>query len=415
MEEPPSPEEREPPIATSRDYVTILAIPNRRNGPEDLTVRGWCTIPVVTGTARDPAGWDQAWSRGRLSLRNRLERLRAKGFHIGQSALAAGAAWFVAGDVLGHDTPFFAPVAAVVSLGTSYSQRHRRVAEVTVGVAVGIFIADLLVLLIGTGFLQMTLIVALSMTTAILLDAGGLLLIQATVQSIVVAALVPAPGQAFVRWTDALIGGAVALAAATIVPAAPLRRPRDQAAKVLTKVAFLLRGAARAIDVQDPDATLALLRDARQTDVLVDELRTAADEGASVVRSSPFRFRHRGSVRKVGELVEPLDLALRNTRVLVRRAAVAAYRGDRLPADYVRLCAELADAVARELRDDRSPVAVQQRLVAVGEATSDVERSHDLSGEVILAQLRSIIADLLRVTGMTPLEATDAIPPLRRG
>jgi uncharacterized membrane protein YgaE (UPF0421/DUF939 family) len=262
----------------------------------------------------------------------------------------------------------------------------------------------------------MALIVALAMCTALLLDAGGLFLTQAAVQSIVVAALLPAPGQALVRWTDALIGGAVALAAATIVPAAPLRRPRDQAARILSKVAFLLRGAARAIEVRDADATLALLRDARQTDVLVDELRVAADEGASVVRSSPFRFRHRGEVRKVGELVEPLDLALRNTRVVVRRVAVAAYRGDRLPPAYARLCRELADAVeevAEELREDRMPVAVQGRLVELAAATSEVRRSADLSAEVVLAQLRSIIADLLRVTGMGPLESTDAIPPLR--
>jgi len=61
----------------------------------------------------------------------------------------------IAKDVLGHDTPFFAPIAAVVSLGTSDGQRLRRVAEVAVGVAVGVFVADLLVILIGTGWWQL--------------------------------------------------------------------------------------------------------------------------------------------------------------------------------------------------------------------------------------------------------------------
>jgi uncharacterized membrane protein YgaE (UPF0421/DUF939 family) len=364
----------------------------------------------------EPVTWDMVWSRGRLSVRSRLERLRAKRFHIAQSAVAAGVAWWLAGSVLGHDTPFFAPVAAVVSLGTSYSQRHRRVAEVMLGVALGVALADLLVVAIGNGPLQMTLIVALAMSSALLLDAGGLFVTQAAVQSIIVAALVPAPGQAFVRWTDALIGGAVALAAATVVPAAPLRRPRDQAARVLDKVASLLRGAARCIDDGDVAATLDLLKDARSTDVLMEELRVAADEGMSVVRSSPFRFRHRGAVRKVAELVEPLDLALRDTRVLVRRVAVAAYRGDRLPSAYARLCEELAEAVhaaAEELRADRTAVGVRDRLVRLGAETSQVERTTDLSGEVVLAQLRSLIADLLRMTGMGPLESTDAIPPLR--
>ena len=34
--------------------------------------------------------------------------------------------------------------------------------------------------------------------------------------------------------------------------------------------------------------------------------------------------------------------------------------------------------------------------------------------EVVLAQIRSAIADLLLLTGMDALEATDALPPVRR-
>ncbi len=58
--------------------------------------------------------------------------------------------------------------------------------------------------------------------------------------------------------------------------------------------------------------------------------------------------------------------------------------------------------------------AAQPALVAVGIATSEVERGADLSSEVVLAQLRAIIADLLLLTGMDSFEATDAIPPVRR-
>lgn len=365
----------------------------------------------------ESALWDAVWSRGRLSARARVARLRSKGWLVGQAALAAGVAWFIARDVLGHQTPFFAPLAAVVCLGTSFGQRWRRVAEVTIGVAVGVFTADMVVLAIGNDWWQLTLIVALAMSIALLLDAGGLFVTQAAVQSIVVAAFVPEPGQAFVRWTDALIGGGVALVAATVVPNAPLRRPRDQAARVLDKVAFLLRGAASAIEEGDVEATMDLLADARSTDVLIGELRVAADEGLSVLRSSPFRVRHRGEVRRMVELVEPLDLALRNTRVIVRRAAVAAYRQEPVPRSYAVLCRELADAVDEicgELRAERIPRSAQPHLLRVAVATSTAERSSGLSAESILAQLRSVLADLLRITGMDALESTDAIPPLRQ-
>jgi hypothetical protein len=53
----------------------------------------------------------------------------------------------------------------------------------------------------------------------------------------------------------------------------------------------------------------------------------------------------------------------------------------------------------------------QPALIAVGAATGEVERSDDLNSEVILAQIRSVVADLLLLSGMDLLEATDALPP----
>lgn len=357
---------------------------------------------------------DRALSRGRTSLGERLQRLSAKRWHIVQCALAAGAAWFVAADLLGHDTPFFAPIAAVVSLGTSYGQRLRRVAEVTLGVAIGVFVADLLVIQLGSGWWQLTLIVGLAMTTAFLLDGGQLFVTQAAVQSIVVSTLIPDPGAALTRWTDALIGGAVALVAATIAPAAPLRRPREQAARVMEKVAALLRAAGEVMVDGEAERGLDLLADARATDHLIRELQSAADEGMSVVASSPFRVRHKDNLRRMVDLVDPLDRALRSTRVLVRQTAVTAYHRRPVPAAYAVLASELADAaelVAAELAADRMPVAARDAILAIGDATGRVERSDVLTAEVILAQLRSIVVDLLLLTGMSQVESTDALPP----
>jgi hypothetical protein len=115
----------------------------------------------------------------------------------------------------------------------------------------------------------------------------------------------------------------------------------------------------------------------------------------------------------MAELVEPLDFALRNTRVLVRRVAVAAYRNEPIPPSYAALLDDLAnltDAIADELRAGRAATAVRDRLVELGRETAHVERTRDLSAEVILAQVRSLVADLLAVTGLDPLAATDLIP-----
>jgi uncharacterized membrane protein YgaE (UPF0421/DUF939 family) len=357
---------------------------------------------------------DRVWSLGRTSLRARVARFRAKRWQIAQCALAAGAAWLIAADLLGHQTPFFAPIAAVVSLGTSYGQRLRRVVEVTLGVAIGVFVGDLIVAQLGSGWWQLTLIVALAMSTAFLLDGGQLFVTQAAVQSIVVSTLLPDPGAALTRWTDALVGGAVALVAATVVPAAPLRRPREQASLVMRKIAGLLRAAGEVMVDGEVDRALALLSDARSTDHLIRELQSAADEGLSVVASSPFRVRHKGNLRRMVDLVDPLDRALRSTRVLVRQTAVAAYHGRSVPASYSLLALDLADAadeVADLMAEDKLAVEARPALLAVGGATGQVERTEELTAEVILAQLRSVVVDLLMLTGLDQMESTDSLPP----
>ena len=77
---------------------------------------------------------------GRASaFRRRLEvafgRLRAEGLPILQTAVAAGVAWYLATLVLGHERPFFAAIAAVISLGLAVGQEGRRAAELVFGVA----------------------------------------------------------------------------------------------------------------------------------------------------------------------------------------------------------------------------------------------------------------------------------------
>lgn len=364
----------------------------------------------------EAAPFDRAWDRSRTSVAARLARIRSKSWQIAQCALSAGVAWFVAADLVGHETPFFAPIAAVVSLGTSYGQRLRRVVEVAVGVAIGVLVGDLLAIQLGTGWWQLTLIVGLAMSVAFLLDGGQLFVTQAAVQSIVVSTLLPDPDGALVRWTDALIGGAVALVAATVVPAAPLRRPREQAAVVVAKIAALLRAAGEVMTSGEVEPALALLADARSTDHLIRELQDASDEGMSVVASSPFRVRHKGHLRRMADLVDPLDRALRSTRVLVRQTAVAAYRGRPVPEAYARLCHELAaatDVIREELAGNRRASEAQPPLIEVGRATGRVERSEVLAAEVILAQIRSVVVDLLLLTGLDQVESTEALPPPR--
>ncbi|NUO36141.1 MAG: hypothetical protein HOQ27_13925, partial [Dermatophilaceae bacterium] len=211
---------------------------------------------------------DRAWDRSRLSVRTRFERLRTRAFLLLQSAVAAGVAWWFATDVVDHPSPFFAPIVAVICLGMSYGQRLRRVFEVAIGVAVGVFTADVFVHLVGSGPWQISAVVLVSMAFATLLHGSAVIVTQSAVQGIVIAALVASPGQALGRWTDALIGGGVALVAATVVPQAPLRRPRVAAAAAVRKIGELLRRAAASARDGDVPAAAEVLASARATESL---------------------------------------------------------------------------------------------------------------------------------------------------
>ncbi len=355
---------------------------------------------------------DRARERGRLSLKARVGRLQARAWMIGQCSIAAAVAWVVATRVFGHEVPFFAPIAAVISLGTSYGQRLRRVAEVSVGVAVGIGVGDLFVTVFGRGEWQVAVVVAVAMSAAALLDAGVLLATQAAVQAIVVTTLLPVAGGPD-RIVDALIGGAVALLAATVVPGAPLRRPREEAAKIAAELARLLRDSRASASEADLEQARDTLDRARETEALLTDLRAAAGEGLEVVRTSPFRWRDSADVRSIAELVAPMDRALRNTRVLARRVMVSARLDETMPPDYLDLLDGLADAadeIARELAANRSPEAAQQALILIADATSFASPPLTLSAAVVLAQIRSITVDMLEIAGMTSHQAIAYLP-----
>lgn len=356
---------------------------------------------------------DRAWDRSRMGISSRIRRVRSRAFLLVQSALAAGVAWWLASDVFAHPTPFFAPIVAVVCLGISYGQRLRRVIEVAIGVAVGVFTADLFVSIAGTGGWQIAAVVIVSMSLALLVGGGPVLVMQAGVQGIVVAALAPTPGQAFTRWTDALIGGGVALVAASIAPQAPLRRPRVAASEVARKISELLRRAAASAEDRDVEAAADVLASARQTEALLRELTTAADEGLSVLHSSPFSRRQAPGIRKMADLIEPLDLAMRSTRVLIRKVAAVVGRGENLPPGYREVIGQLADAtdvIARTLAENASPDIARKAVLEVAVATSYLPRTDNLVTETVLAQLRSVVVDLLQVTGLDVDEAIAALP-----
>ena len=303
--------------------------------------------PRLTLSERAQPLIEEAAERSRASARTRADRLRHAARAVVQATLAATVAWLLATEIVGHQAPFFAPVSAMITLGLTQGQRGRRALEVVLGVTLGIAIADLLVILLGTGWWQLALVVAFAMTVALVLGSGDMFAQQAAVSAALVATLQPPDdGVSFARAVDALIGGGVALAtSALFFPVNPVRLVRDAAEPVLTELAGVLDDVAQALADRDRAAVQAALERGRSIDDLARELEDALDVGRETARLAPPRRRSLDTVDDYAEAARQIELAVRNVRVLARGARRAIDLDENVPPAVSEALRDLAAAV----------------------------------------------------------------------
>ncbi|MEU6791701.1 FUSC family protein [Nonomuraea wenchangensis] len=354
--------------------------------------------------------------RTRLSehVRERLGTFALAWPSIAQCAVGAALAWIVAVRLLGHPRPFFAPISVLICVGVGLGQRLRRVAELIVGVSLGVGVGDLLMAWIGSGPWQIALVVALAMAIAVLLDGGALFVAQAGSSAVLVATLVPVEGAGGLdRMADALTGGVIGIAAVALMPASPFTIAGKHLSDVLDALSTALERAAEAIERRDVDLAAEALEAARDTQALVEELEKALETGKEITTISPLHWHRRARLARYEAAVLPVDLAMRNVRVLCRRTLASLGEASPPPAALAEAMREVSEAallLQLELGAGREPTLARQALLAV----AGRERPEHLgfSAHVIIAQLRSVVVDLLEATGMDHEAASATLTPL---
>jgi uncharacterized membrane protein YgaE (UPF0421/DUF939 family) len=348
--------------------------------------------------------------RSRSGVAGALDRIRGGLPLAAQSGIAAGLAWFIAHDVIGRPMPFFAPIAAVITLASSAGQRLRRTTELVIGVAIGIGIGDALILLIGSGPWQIALIVFLAIVVATAVGGGTPLVVQAASSAVLVATLTSITGVPWTRFLDALVGGAVGLAVMTILlPLNPLTVVRRATEPALSALADGLHQIATALADADPDAVRDALDKLRAAERSFAAFSAAIAAARENVAFAPARWRSRGALAQYVEGADQITYALRNVRVMARRAITALGDDEHIPAALPASIALLGDAVElleHEWAKGVEPVATRERaLRAAAESGRAYVEGVGFSGSVIVAQVRTTAADLLRATGVDYAEA----------
>jgi uncharacterized membrane protein YgaE (UPF0421/DUF939 family) len=336
-------------------------------------------------------------------LRSVATELRAELPAILQTIAAASLSYLAARYLPGRaGEPTFAPVAAIVAMTAAAGQRGRQAVLMVLGVAVGVSIANVLILVVGTGTWQLVVTMAVAMTAALLLRLGELVVAQAGIWAILIVSLpVPDLDSILSRLAEVAIGGAIALAFTQLLfPADPLRLASAAIRPLLDELAAVLEDSARALAERDEELAAAALAGSEDLD------RRGAAEALRLARESSRRARtRRGATPRLREFERVFDELRTAGRdaVVLAVAAVRSVRSDEpVPAGLCDSLRELADAV-RALSDalDRGEgfEEVVERAEAAAARVGSDELGETMSERLIAGQVQALAADVARASG----------------
>jgi uncharacterized membrane protein YgaE (UPF0421/DUF939 family) len=330
-----------------------------------------------------------------------LKRLRGRLFNLLQTSVAAGLAWYLAHDVLGHPQAFFAPIASAVCLSISNVLRAQRAIQMMIGVTMGIGIGTVVQWLLGPGAVPIAVATLIALSLAVLIGQGfigqGMMFANQTVVSAILVLALYRSGVGWERIYDALIGGCLAIVFAVLLfPADPLkvlRGARIGVLRVLQAVLSRTAEVAAGRRVPPPDWPLSAVdRVHEQLGGLIQARATARQ----VVRLSPRRWRLHNSVQ--GADHQAVHVALLAGSVLELARAVAPHvdgRRHRLPQPVHDVLIDLAAATALA---DSDPAGACAYTAAARRHASDLQSDARERHEVVLADVaRACVDDLQRV------------------
>jgi uncharacterized membrane protein YgaE (UPF0421/DUF939 family) len=336
-----------------------------------------------------------------------LKRVRAVWFTLVQTSVAAGLAWYVAHDVLAHPQPFFAPIAAAVSLSISNVLRAQRAIQMMIGVTLGIGAGTLVQGLIGPGAISIAVAALIALVLAVFIGRGiighGTMFANQTVVSSILVLSLYRSGVGFERIYDALIGGCLAIVFAVLLfPADPLKVLRSARIGVLGTLRGVL---SRTADIASgrkapaPDWPLSAVDRVHEQLGGLIQARTTARH---VVRIAPRRWGLRDAVQAADHQAVHVAL-LAGTVLQLARAVVAAGDGscDRLPQPVSAVLVDLASATALA---DSDPAGGCAYAAAARRHASALHAGARERTEVVLADVvQACVDDLQRVIDLRQL------------
>lgn len=361
--------------------------------------------PPTTSVVR--TGW-----RARMDPRPALLRLRDSANSIVQIVVAATGAYAFAVYVLGHPAPLLAATVTVSSLGLVRDARPRRVLETVLGMLLGIIVAELLLLVAGSGWWQLGLGLAITLVVARVISPQAGFAIAAAIQSLIVM-VIPANAP-FLRLIDGVVGGVAALLVTALIPRDPLRAARRDGRAVFAATQSAAAAIVQGLRRGDRVRAARALEKARAIQPLLEAWRESLDTGLAVARISPFLRRQRAEIERHERMRQAMDFATRNLRVVARRAQYLSDDGEArpVPADVLAELMRGAELVGDSMDDISLEPAARAQLASVAAHLDPrtMQPGASLGEQNLVASMRPLVVDLLTATGMPAADARAAVP-----
>lgn len=350
------------------------------------------------------------------TLSGSIRRVLDSAPSIIQIVAAATLAYSISFYFLGHVSPLFSVTVAIASLGFTRDARFRRVFETTLGILVGIILAEILLTVLGAGIWQLALVLMISLTAARFITGTPAFAITVGIQAMLVYIMPVPEGGPFIRSIDGAIGAAVALLFTAFVPRDPIGSTSKDAGKLFTvfiSAVDALRSSVQTADHKIADDALARMRGSQP---LVDNWRMSLDSAVSVSKISPLMRRYRADLADQLLLLQGMDLATRNLRVFVRRVDFLIRDGKSRPylAELLAQISAATSRLAKGLYDTDSLPQAQKMFLSIIRQLDP--RKFGIEGDLreasVLLLLRPLLVDLLTASGMNEDEARAELPEI---
>ena len=361
-----------------------------------LDVRRWWVLAV----ARSRAGWRRVMGSFLPTL---------------QSALGAGAAWFIADELLGREAPIFAPIATWVALGFKTDRVPRKVAELGAGASLGVLIGEFFANWFAIGPVQVVVVVMVAAMVGRFLDRGELFTVQVAVNSIVILGMVwwqAELGGVQGRWIDALVGSGVAFVIAVLLPRDPVGRPRRYAANTISELARMLETLGRGLVAGDVEIRSDVKGQRRAFHDVAAGWEEALATAREVVGLNPSLWRYRAEVAELDRLFRLVRRARRSTDMIARQGLAMTEEVGRLPVvgELVADAARAAHSLAGSVRGWQRPERARALLVEVAARSGPADiPGEDWRPQALASVVRAVIVDLLQLTGLSQAQARSAL------